>query len=514
MIKGGIQVCNLQKVSCWIFLVLIMTGSACSKIDESREIRKPAVEGQFYPADKVELVQMIDNFIANVPKKKISDELLGIIVPHAGYVFSGQVAAYGFKLLEDAQPEIVILIGQSHYLRLSKAAVYDGGGFQTPLGIVPVDRDFVRELVKSSEMIESTNRVHQPEHSLEVELPFLQVVLKRPSPHFKIVPILVSQFSLEQCEQIATEIVNTIKKRKSKVMFVISTDMSHYPEYKIANEVDSQALKSLEKYDPHLVEATSKKLLAKGYRNLSCVFCGEQAVITGMYATKLLGGDKIEIVKYANSGDVPVYGDKGRVVGYCAVAFLKTSKKEEKKMAEFLISPKNQKILLELARKTIKEYLQLKKILPYETFDSELTTPAAVFVTLHIDHQLRGCIGTTVPQLPLYQAVQQMAVAAAFEDYRFRPVSEDELKKIKIEISVLSPMTKVKTADEIKPNLHGVVVRRGGRSGLFLPQVWEQIPKKEDFLSELCYQKAGLNPDAWQDSDTELYIFTVFAFEE
>jgi len=163
----------------------------------------------------------------------------------------------------------------------------------------------------------------------------------------------------------------------------------------------------------------------------------------------------------------------------------------------------------------LKKYLKTKKTLHYETDDPELMTPSAVFVTLTIKGQLKGCIGSITPEGPLYQAVQQRAISAAVDDPRFSPVSEKELKDIKIEISVLSPLTRVRSADEIKPRVHGVIVREGLRSGLFLPQVWEHFTNKEDFLSELCSQKAGLNPEAWRDAaKTELYVFTVFAFEE
>jgi AmmeMemoRadiSam system protein A len=292
--------------------------------------------------------------------------------------------------------------------------------------------------------------------------------------------------------------------------------MSHYPSWESANYVDKEMLKVLAKYDPELLKSESDNVLQKGYPNLSCVFCGEGAVIVGMYLTKTFGADEVRVLHYANSGDVS--GDRSRVVGYCAAVFtggsIRLEKKKEEKMEEFSISSKNQKILLGLARGAIDEHLKTKKIPPYKTKDSELTEPSAVFVTLNINHNLRGCIGMTAPQLPLYQAVQQMAVSAAFEDHRFGPVTEKELEDIKIEISVLSPLVRVKSADEIKPKIHGVVVRRDGHSGIFLPQVWEHFSKKEDFLSELCWQKARLSRDAWKDSDTELYVFTVFAFEE
>jgi len=506
----------VKKNFIFVLVVLCLLEPACF----SSNMRQPAVSGQFYPADKNSLQNMVNTFLSNVRSsvvEKAPSEIYGIIVPHAGYIFSGQVAAYSFKALEGKTYDTVILIGQSHHYYLSKSALYDGEGFSTPLGDVLADRDFISELSKKSELFEINNLAHRDEHSLEVELPFLQTVLKN---KFKIVPILVSGFSTKQCNEIANAIVSVIKTFPDKrFLFVISTDMSHYPKYEDANFVDKEALKALEKFDPELLKSTNDRLLSKGYKNLSCIFCGEQAVLVGMFSAKLLGANTIKVLHYANSGDTPLYGDKTRVVGYCAVVLGKSEnkssqKKGEEKMSEFSISEKNQKILLDLARRTIREYLRSKKIPPFETDDPELKTPSAVFVTLNKHHNLRGCIGTTVPQLPLYQAVQQMAIASAFEDYRFSPVTEQELKDIKIEISVLSPLKKVKSADEIKPNIHGVVVRRGGRSGLFLPQVWEHFSNKEDFLNELCYQKAGLNPDAWRDPNTELYIFTVFAFEE
>lgn len=183
-------------------------------------------------------------------------------------------------------------------------------------------------------------------------------------------------------------------------------------------------------------------------------------------------------------------------------------------MKEFSVSEKSRKKLLSIARQSIEGYLANGKIPGFSVTGPELNTPAAVFVTLTIDGNLRGCIGTTVPREPLYKAVSRMAVAAATEDSRFPVLTPEELKNTRIEISVLSPMQRVKNADEIKQNTHGVIVFCGRKSGLFLPQVWEHFSCKEDFLNELCWQKAGLEPGAWKNADTELHIFTVFAFEE
>jgi AmmeMemoRadiSam system protein A len=204
-------------------------------------------------------------------------------------------------------------------------------------------------------------------------------------------------------------------------------------------------------------------------------------------------------------------------VGYSAVAFYKKggqSTEVKTKMGEFKVSEKNQKELLKIARSSIEYYLKTGKPVELSSKDKEMLVPAAVFVTLTENKRLRGCIGTTIAQLPLYQAVSQLAVAAAVDDTRFSPVGAGELKDIHIEISVLSPLEKIKSADEIKPNYNGVVVKKGFRSGLFLPQVWEQLPDKENFMDELCYEKAGLDPKAWKDKDTQLFTFTVFAFEE
>ncbi|MCK9582236.1 MAG: AmmeMemoRadiSam system protein A [Endomicrobiales bacterium] len=183
-------------------------------------------------------------------------------------------------------------------------------------------------------------------------------------------------------------------------------------------------------------------------------------------------------------------------------------------MEEFMISQESKDFLLKVARESIESFLKggLKKNM--KTNDVQLNTNAAVFVTLMKNNNLRGCIGTTAAYKPLYKAVAQMAVAAAIEDTRFNEVGLEELNDIKIEISVLSPLARVKSAEKIRRNIDGVMVKKENRSGLFLPQVWKELPNKEDFLSELCSQKAGLESDAWKDESTELYTFSVVSFED
>lgn len=480
--------------------------------------REPVVAGQFYPADTKELKAVIKDYFDNISELvTLKGEILGVIVPHAGYIFSGQVAAYSYKYLSqyNIKNPIVILIGQSHHFRLNKPAVWDKESFFTPLGEVKIEKDFIKLLLKNTQYFEDNIQPHIPEHSLEVQLPFLQYIY---GSNFTIVPILVSSFDYDLSYKIAESIVFTIRNypTERKIIIVCSTDMSHYPSYEDAIKIDQKAIELVKLYDPKKYFEGLPKIENSKVKNLYCVFCGETAVGITLITTKLLGGDYVNVLKYSNSGDT-VYGDKHRVVGYLSLAFIKTKQKETKmkeSSTEFKISEENQKILLNLAREAIKEYITTGKIIDYKTDDKELLTPSAVFVTLTSNKQLRGCIGTTFPQYPLYQAVINMAIAAATEDPRFNPVTLDELDDIKIEISILSPLKRIFSYKDIKEHVHGVVVRREDRSGLFLPQVWEQLPKKEQFLSELCWGKAGLPPNAWQDPKTELYVFTVFAFEE
>lgn len=507
-----------MQVLIFLFILFIMSEDSFSQTR-----REPVVAGQFYPADPVELKKTIKDYFDNIPSlPKPKGELLGIISPHAGYIFSGQVAAYSYKFLSSYKfnNPVIVLIGQSHNFHLSKPSLYTGYSFLTPLGEVKTEQKLVQELLKIQDCFEDSPQVHIPEHSLEVQLPFLQYIYKE----FTIVPILVSRFDYEYANKISGKLSETVKNyskvTNKRIIIVCSTDMSHYPKYEDAVKVDNQAIELVKLYDPIKYFKELPRLEKTKIANLHCVFCGETAVGISMIVTKLLGGDNVEILKYANSGDVTFYGDKSRVVGYLAAAFIKKGSISEGKQnmkeeqSEFKISEKNQKELLSLARRAIKEYITAGKVIDYKTDDKELLTPRAVFVTLTKKGELRGCIGTTFPQYPLYQAVINMAIEAATGDPRFAPVTVEELDEIHIEISILSPLKRVFSHKDIKEHVHGVVVRSGGRSGLFLPQVWEQLPKKEQFLSHLCWGKAGLPPNAWQDPKTELYVFTVFAFEE
>ncbi|MBI5573186.1 MAG: AmmeMemoRadiSam system protein B [Elusimicrobia bacterium] len=502
----------MKFLNLFFLLSLIFFPAGCIA-KEDMMTRAPAVAGQFYPSDKKELTKIIDEFLSKTKKQNLNGKIIGLISPHAGYVFSGQTAAWSYKQIEGEKVDTVILIGSSHNYPVKGAALWTGGNFSTPLGEVEIDEQFTKELLLSK-IFQSNNNVHTPEHSLEVQLPFLQKILK----NFQIVAILINE---EQSYKNAAGIIaKTISTSKKSVLLVASTDMTHYPTKKNAELVDKDILKTIERFNPSDLIQADGKWLSKGITELHCTLCGLPAVLTVMETSKILGADKSAIINYSNSAGSP-YGDEGRVVGYGAVAFVKTSPKSEVRSPkleekEFALVKESQKELLTIARNSIDVYLTTGKIPKFTTTNPELLNNGAVFVTLEKNHNLRGCIGTTEARMPIYEAVTQLAIAAAVEDHRFPPVTKNELKDIKIEISVLSPLKKISSSDEIVEGKHGVVVRKGFRSGLFLPQVWEhpELSKKVAFLSELCRQKAGLEPDAWKKGGADLYTFTVFAFEE
>lgn len=514
--RGGLEM-NHRIHSFWC--IVICSSLCCAMISRADDIRPAAVAGQFYPADKTELISMVDGFLAEAVPPSIAGRPIALMAPHAGYMFSGKTAGIAHRLLAGSGITTVVLLGNSHHFRLSKAAVYPAGSFATPLGNVAVNKTLTDALIARSTLFEADTRPHGPEHSLEVQLPFLQRTLR----DFTIVPILFSDLSLDQCKVTGEAIAAALKENglDKQAIIIASSDMSHYPSWANANMTDSAALKALASFDPPQLRQSINKLMAGSVPNLECVFCGPDALSIAMYAARSLGATRAVVLAHTTSADSS--GDRGRVVGYGAAAFIdpkqkytpaKMPSKEKTSMKAFSVSEANQKQLLALARESIAGYLKDKKLPDLKTSDPELAAPAAVFVTLTRDGNLRGCIGTTTPQAPLGRAVSEMAVAAATEDYRFSPLTTAELADIRIEISVLSPMSRVRSATEIKEKVHGVVVRSATRSGLFLPQVWEHFTRKEDFLDELCSQKAGLPPDAWKDPSTELYVFTVFAFEE
>jgi hypothetical protein len=334
---------------------------------------------------------------------------------------------------------------------------------------------------------------------LEVQLPFLQRRLGEVPP---IVPIIISTNNYEKLKRMA-EVLKPYFNDDN--LFIISSDFSHYPKYEDACEVDARTGKAIETGDVEQFIATIEANARSGKRNLDTSACGEFPIITLMLM--LDGHYDIKHLLYQNSGDIDNY-DRSRVVGYHSFAFLRQQKSEEC----FVLTDEDKRQLKEIALQSIKDSLDGKPIAEIHTsLSSPLTSKCGAFVSLHEYGHLRGCIGHFGEDIPLHEIVAEMARAAAFEDPRFSPVRREELDDIDIEISVLTPMRRIKNLDEFELHRHGIYIRKGYRSGTFLPQVADEVDwTKEEFVGHCSQDKAGLGWNGWRDA--ELYVYEAIVF--
>jgi AmmeMemoRadiSam system protein B/AmmeMemoRadiSam system protein A len=466
------------------------------------DIRRPAVAGSFYPADAQTLSTQVKEFLARASKREIKGEIVALISPHAGYMYSGQVAAHSFALIAGMKFDAVLVVAPSHRVAFQGASVYDRGAYQTPLGLLPVAQELAQQLMKESNLIRFFPQAHGPEHSLEVQLPFLQEVLGE----FSLVPVVIGDQSFRTCEKVGQAIARTIQGKK--VLLVASTDLSHFHPYEDAVKLDQVILKGIEQFDPQKLSADLEA--GKGEA------CGGGPVVAVMVAARELGANRARVLKYMNSGDVT--GDRSGVVGYAAAVLYREEGGPEKEKGprkagvSLGLTAEEKMTLRQIAQAAIEGKLKKEKPPKVENLTATLREKRGAFVSLHSRGQLRGCIGLIQAAKALHLSVEEMAMAAAFNDPRFPPVSVKELKDLEIEISVLTPLTRMKEEKEIEVGKHGLYIKKGFYSGLLLPQVateynWDPIT----FLEETC-RKAGLPRKAWKDPDAEIYLFSADIF--
>lgn len=465
---------------------------------DSRKVRPPAVAGMFYPRDAKELGAMVDGFLARASVPALPG-VVALVSPHAGYPFSGPVAAYSYAALKGRRVARVVIIAPSHYDAFSYSSVYDGAAYSTPLGQVPVDQDFAAKLATMSPLIKRSSRGHSPageqsEHALEVQLPFLQRVLGR----FQLVPIIMGRQNYDISRALGLALAKLIQGQDT--LIVASSDLSHYHTYDQAVALDHKTLAAIEEWD--------YLSMSRNFENGVWEACGGGPIIAAMIAAERLGAGQAKVLKYANSGDVT--SDRSRVVGYGAVALIKSP---PNRGAAFSLKPAEEQELLKIARISVETAVRDHKRYKCPAPASEaLTRERGAFVTLKEHGELRGCIGYVAPMKPLYQTVEDVAVFAALKDTRFRPVAAKELAALEYEISVLSPLRRVLDVKQIRVGLHGLVIREGDNEGLLLPQVApEQGWDRTTFLQQTCL-KAGLSPRAWQDEGADLFSFTALVF--
>ncbi|MDO9153769.1 MAG: AmmeMemoRadiSam system protein B [Paludibacter sp.] len=468
--------------------------------------RPPAVAGKFYSADPERLQKDLSDYFSSTKRLK-SENVRAVMSPHAGYVFSGKIAASAFnQLAENAEYERIFVIGSSHHHSFGKAAVYCDGDFTMPYGTEKVDVEFGKKLTKEfPDLFTSNPEVHKQEHSIEVQLPFLHFKLKK---DYTIVPIIIGTSDPSVCKKIATVLKPYLNADN---LFVISTDFSHYPKYADAVKSDAATKDAIISNDPNTLMAMLAGNAAKHIPNLVTSLCGWTSVLTLMYMTAENDSIEYQPIEYCNSGDAEHYGERNRVVGYWSMAVCENQNHKK----EFMLANAEKSKLLQIARKTIENKLnnQKKETIMPDELTSTLKTNCGAFVTIHKNGRLRGCIGRLTGNLPLYKMVEEMAVSAAFHDPRFEPLQKNELPDIEIEISALSPLKKISNISEIELGKHGVLIQEGYHSGVFLPQVATDTSwTKEEFLGHCARDKAGLSWDGWKNAN--LFIFTATVFSE
>ncbi len=464
------------------------------------QTRKPEVAGQFYRADAQKLRTTIQYYLDQETRQS-NKKPAGLIAPHAGYYYSGHVAAAAYKEIEDHNYATIIILSPSHRKTFDYISVFDGDYYETPLGKVPVDKKLSEQLTTKDNSIRLSETGHikedifQPgEHAVEVQIPFLQMVQK----DFSIIPIVIGTRDYETIKRLG-EKLNELRKTED-LLIIASSDLSHYHNYEDCKIIDKRLLQAVKKNQP---KAFYKNLKKNKYEA-----CGGAGIAVLMIAMEK--ESDINILKYANSGDIKE-ADKSRVVGYTAVAFYQGKENKMNKNSD-LLNIDEQKLILKLAEETVKSVVRGEKPEVPENLPPITKEKRGAFVTLNKNHQLRGCIGYIVPIKPLYETIMEMGKAAALRDPRFQPVEPDELDDIDVEVSVLTVPHVIDDVNEIEVGKHGIIIRKGHSQGLLLPQVATEYGwDRETFLKHTC-RKAGLPTDAWLDDDTEIKIFSAQVF--
>ncbi len=464
-------------------------------------LRPPAVAGRFYPGDSAGLATMVDSLIGTSHIRSSSEDIIAGVVPHAGYVFSGATAADFYRSIEGVDYDVVVIIGPSHRISFNGFSVFEGSGYLTPLGEIPVANDIAERLRESHPSASFIPRAHESEHCLEVQLPFLQRVLRS---GFRIVPIVVGNTGPDELKYLAELIL--AEAYGQRILVIASSDLSHYPPRELAEEVDLLTAEAIVDGDMNnFLETTSADLLPRG---LDTFACGRLPIALVMSYAALYPDVTPELLSLTTSADFS--GDDSQVVGYASISFATPAFEP----SEWSISPEGRDILLEIAAASVRcavegEFYSLPDILP-----DELKVSRGAFVTLKLNGLLRGCIGSMRPVSPLAETVMHMARSAALEDPRFIPVTEEELQELEYEISVLTPLQILDDWRDVVVGTDGLIISgSGGRSGVLLPQVpLEQCWNREEFLEGVC-MKAGLDRNAYL-GDVTLYRFQAQVFGE
>jgi AmmeMemoRadiSam system protein B/AmmeMemoRadiSam system protein A len=492
---------RFRKIGVTALLLIIATGAGPLA---AAQVREPVYAGRFYPAQRSALERTIARLVAaagNTDRTGMAQpHLKALVVPHAGYIYSGSTAAHCTRELADRHFSKVIVMGPDHRVGIRSAAISAVRAYRTPLGRIDLHPDADR-LRQGSDLFDYSPLSDRTEHSVEVVLPFLQAGLDEP---FQLVPVVIGKgdpFKIAAGLETALD---------ADTLLVASSDLSHYLPYRQAVAWDRATLELIKNLEP-------EKLMLR-----SNSACGRSPIAVILHLARQRHWQPV-VLNYTNSGDTA--GDRARVVGYAAVAFYSNSKTRGRRPMGTCDKKEQGNILLDHARQTIAEKLgrevdpEACADLEQKLEDSCFDTKSGTFVTLTLKGQLRGCIGNMTSTVNLRDGVRQNAISAAFHDPRFSPLTAAELEQVHIEISILTepqPLNHDGGEDlvrKLRPDIDGVIISKGLHRATFLPQVWKQLPRTDDFLSRLCL-KAGLPANTWQSEVLDVQTYQVISFEE
>lgn len=467
------------------------------------QVRPPAVAGQFYPADAQQLSRDVKRYLDKAEDLRLPP-IIGLLVPHAGYIYSGATAAAGYKQAARQKVELAVVISPTHREYFEGVTVYPGDAYETPLGKMAIDKQAASKLVASHSAVHFSERGHRAEHALEVQLPFLQTLF----PQAKLLPMVVGpDCDWKTCESVGRALAEVVRGRQA--LIVASSDLYHGESYSDCVKISKETLDAVTRLQP--------EALFRGLQRDIYQACGGLPAVIMETAAMALGADEAKLIAQTNSNDVT--GTRGGyVVGYGAVAlYKKASEGNRSDKVEYKPLPlAEQKYLLKLARWAIAERLKVKSVeAPAKLASPILQEKRGVFVTLTQKGHLRGCIGRHEADVPLEELVPQMARAAAFEDPRFPPLRADELAITDIKISVyLTNVYRIHDLSEFKMGEHGIILKKGFHAATYLPEVpleagWKTVDEE---MASLCL-KAGLPPDAWK-SGAEFWVYKTQVFDE
>ena len=430
-------------------------------------IRKPVVAGQFYPGTSSQLKAMIEAF---VDEKVAKEEVIGLVSPHAGYVYSGPVA--GAVISKVKFKDTFVIMGPNHTGMGRPLSIMAQGTWKTPLGEVEIDSELGKQILATSSHLEEDHVAHQYEHSIEVQLPFLQYF----KPDIRIVPIMLAHASGDIYKEIGKELAKAIRESNRGAVIMASSDMTHYEPQKTAQEKDTQAIEAI-------LDLNEDELLRR-VDELNISMCGYAPTVSLIAAAKESGATGAELVRYQTSGDTT--GDYSAVVGYAGVIITAMSS------------------LARLAKETVETYVKEGKTHKPDELTPEMKGKAGVFVSIHKLGELRGCIGTFEPQCEnVAEEIIDNAISSATRDPRFPSIAPDELKDLSYSVDVLTMPESIVSQDQLDPKQYGVIVECGFRRGLLLPDL--EGVDSADYQIDICRQKAGIAPD----EPVKLYRFEV-----